>query len=180
MDDGRAAGDKWAKIDALVRRPTDLTAQPTPPELPLSTVETRIEVIKNQRLGVFSRLKAGSIAKQAALEEIRALSAAHLEATKHALSRALEVDKQRVDLVAQKYIYQITEEHLKDMREMGLQNYDTRLKTLLKLNEETSKLLQQASGQDVPEFMRQQTIERIVKRYQEFSDTIMGSDPTIK
>jgi hypothetical protein len=166
----------WTKIDSLVRRNTQEVAQPLPADLPLSGIEKRLEDIRVQRLGVIGRFKAGLIEKRAALGEIEALSTAHLEATKHALKRAVEVDHQRVDLIAQRYIYQITEEHLGDMREMGMHNYQARFDTLLKLNAETAKLLQQAEGQDVPVTIRQRTIEAIMKKYDEFSKKLTAED----
>jgi hypothetical protein len=168
----------WSNIDALVpaRNTAELAHQPATADVPLAGIETRIAKIHERRLGVISRFKAGQIEKRAAIAEIGELTNAHLEATKHALGRALEVHKQRVDLIAQKYIYQITEEHLRDMRDMGLHNLESRGQTLLKLNIETAKLLKQAETQDVPEFMRKKTLDAIFKKYEEFLSKITAED----
>jgi hypothetical protein len=169
----------WSNIDALVPRRTSEIAQQPTADGPLASIETRIDTIHEQRLGVISRFKAGQIERKSALAEIGALTTAHLEATRHALNRALEVQKQRVDLIAQKYIYQITEEHLRDMRDMGLHNFEARLQTLLRLNSEAASLFKQAEAQDVPEFIRKNTLDAIFKKYQEFSNKITAEETNL-
>ena len=175
-DEVKPPGHDWSNIEGLVRRNSSDVAQQLPPDLPLSGVDDRIEAIRTQRVGILGRFKSGSIDRNAALAEIQALSNAHLEATKHALKRALEVDRQRVDLIAQKYVYQITEEHLRDMRDMGLRNFEARMQTLLKLNSETSDLLRQAEAQDVPGFIRQKTLDAIISKYEEFLKAITADE----
>ena len=172
----KPGGHDWRSVDALVHKKDKDAVQPIPLDLPLSGMEQRLEVIKNQRLSILGKLKAGKIERRAALGEIQALTEAHLEATKHALKRALDVDKQRVDLIAQKYIYQITEEHLRDMREMGMHNFTARMETLMNLNSETTRLFKQAEDQDVPAVIREKTIEAIMKKYEEFYRKLTAED----
>jgi len=174
-DEPKVPGHDWSKVDALARRNQNEIVQ-KPQDLPLTGVEDRIEVLKRQRVGILGKFKAGSIDRNTALAEIQALSDAHLEATKYKLKRALEVDRQRVDLVAQKYIYEITEEHLRDMREMGIHNFEARMQTLLRLNAETAALLKQAEAQDVPTFIQQKTFDAIIAKYEEFLKTITADE----
>jgi hypothetical protein len=169
-------GHDWNNVEALVRRSSNEVAQHPPADLPLAGVEQRIEVIKTERVGILGKFKSGSISRKAALTEMQVLSDAHLEATRHALKRALEVDQQRIDLIAQKYIYQITEEHLRDMQEMGLRNFESRMKTLLRLNTEAAALLKQAEAQDVPSFIKQKAIDAIVSKFDEFYRNITADE----
>jgi hypothetical protein len=170
----------WTNVDSLVRRNTQEVTQSLPPDLPLSGIESRLDVIRAERLGIIGKFKAGQIEKRAALNEIEALTGAQLEATTHALKRAVEVDRERVNLIAQRYIYQITEEYLGDMRAMGIHNYQARFETLLKLNDETAKLLKQAEAQDVPVAIRQRTVEAIMKKYEEFSKKLTAEEVNLR
>ena len=101
---------------------------------------------------------------------------AQLEVGKHRLKPAVDVEKQRVDLVANKYLYRITEEYLRDMRDLGLGNYDARMNTLFTLNEETTKLLEKAEAQDVPQSIKDMTIDAIVKKHKEFYTRIIAEE----
>jgi hypothetical protein len=178
-EDPKVPGHDWSTVESLVRRNTTDVVQQLPEDLPLTGVEQRIEIIRTQRVGIIGKFKSGSIGRKAALEEIQALSNAHLEATKHALKRALEVDRRRVDLIAQKYVYQITEEHLRDMREMGLRNFEARMQTLLRLNVETAELLKQAEAQDVPSIIRQKAVDAIMSKFEEFYKTITADEQNL-
>jgi hypothetical protein len=101
---------------------------------------------------------------------------AQFEAAQHALRRAVDVERERIDTVANKYIFHITEEYLRNMRELGLQNFESRMQTQLQLNETTSRLLEQAQAQNVPSTIRDATIENILKKHREFSDKLMQEE----
>lgn len=167
--------NKWEKVDAIARK-QEQALSPGVSEPPLAPINDQIETIRNQELDIIGRIKRNTINRKAALEKLRSLHDAQLEAAKHALRRAVDVDKERVDVVANKYIFQLNEQFLKDMQELGLQNFDARMKALLKLNETMAKLLKQAEGQDVPPSVRDATIENILKKYREFADRLMQEE----
>lgn len=170
------ADDKWSKVDALVQKKEQAVATTGLSEKPLAPINQQIEAIRSQELDVIGRFKRNAITRKAALESLRAMHDAQLEAAKHALKRAVDVEKQRIDTVADKYIFQITAEYLRNMRELGLHNYESRMETLLQLNVTSARLLEKVQGQDIPDSMRDATIDNILTKHKEFSDRLMEEE----
>ena len=171
-----SSNNKWDNFETITRRKEaglDSTAEPSNP---LAPINDRIEEIRNQELDVIGRFKRKGIDRRAALESLRDLHDAQLEAAKHALKRAVDVEKKRVDTVANKYIFKINEEYLRDLRDLGLQNFTSRMDTLLELNATMAGLLEKAQSQDVPPSVRDSTLESIYKKYKEFSDRLMEEE----
>lgn len=135
--------------------------------------------MRGEKLDLIGRFKANRIERKAALETIKSMHESQLEATRHALKRAVDVQKERVDLIAKKYIFEITEEYLRDMQVMGIHNYQARMQTLFSLNEETGKLLKQAEAQDIPARLREKTLEAILKKYNEFYDRLVTEEKAL-
>src|SRR5437016_5584136 len=98
-------GDSWAEIDSLVGRREQTLLASGLPETPLARIEYARETYRRERLDFLGRYQAGKIERKAAVEGIRAIQEAQLEATKHALARAVDVDRSRVDTIAKKYIF---------------------------------------------------------------------------
>lgn len=167
---------KWSKVDALVQRKDQAVATTGLSDKPLAPINDQIESIRSQEIDLIGRFKRNAITRKAALESLRAMHDAQLEAAKHALKRAVDVEKQRIDTVADKYIFQIQAEYLRNMRELGLQNYDSRMETLLQLNDTSARLLEKVQAQDIPESMRDATIENILRKHKEFSDRLMEEE----
>jgi hypothetical protein len=168
---------KWDNFEALARRQqTALGTSNGDADKPLAPINEQIEAIRNQELDLIGRFKRNAIDRRAALESLRSMHEAQLEAAKHALKRAVDVEKERVDAVANRYIFQITEEYLRNMRELGLQNFESRMETLLQLNTTMVKLLEKAQVQDVPPSVRDATMGNIQKKYKEFSDRLMEEE----
>ena len=168
---------KWAKVDALVQRnPGSLTAPKEQPLTPLAPIQAQIDRIHEEKIGLIGQFKKNKIDRQAALIKLKAMHDAQIEAATHALRRAVDVEKGRVDTVANKFLYQITEEYLNDMREMGLKNFESRMQTLLQLNTKLGELLGHAQSQDLPQSVKDATIQNILKKYQEFADRIMAEE----
>lgn len=168
--------DSWEKIDSIMRKGEQSVASSDLPERPLASLEEATTRFTRERLDFIGRFKAGAIDRRAALQQIRAVHEAQLEAVEHALKRAVDVERERVDIIAKKYIFEITEEYLRDMQSMGIHNYKARMETLLKLNEQAAQLLRQAEAQDVPPRMREKTIESICKKYDEFVDRLTADE----
>jgi hypothetical protein len=169
--------DKWEKADALLKKQeTGAVVKVGGAETPLAPINEKIESIRKQELDIIGRFKRNAIDRNAALEAMRSMHDAHLEATKHTLKRAIEVEKARVDTVADKYIFHITAEYLNNMAELGVKNIESRTQTLLKFNETIARLLEQAQAQDVPNAIRDMTIENILKQHREFVDKVMREE----
>ena len=171
--------DKWEGYEALAKRQQTGLAE-TKAHNPLEPINQQIEDIRSQELDLIGQFKRNKIERKAAIEKLRALHDASLEAAKHALTRAVDVEKERVDTVANKYIFAITQEYLRNMRDLGLQNFDSRMETLLQLNERMARLLEKAQTQDVPPSIREATLENITKKYREFADRLMQEEITLR
>ena len=170
--------EKWDNVEKLIRVPQ----QPvTPPqalshEQPLTVIEEQIDKARMQELDLIGRFKRSTITRRAALEGLAAMHQAQLERTKHALHRLLDVEKARIDTVANKYLFHINEEYLKYMNDLGIQNYESRFRTLLELNKTMARLLEQAQGQDVPPSVKETTIQSIVTKYHDFAKRIVEEE----
>jgi hypothetical protein len=170
---------KLKEIDALIRRGNDsIVPASTARESALAGLEERSENLKSQQLDIIGRFQAKKIERKSAIEQLRAIHQTRLDAAKFALSKALEVEKGRIDLVANKYLYQITQEYLQDMAVMGLSNEGARTKTLFALNDQTTKALMEANAAQWPETLRTKTINSIMKRYEDFSNSLMDGERT--
>jgi prophage DNA circulation protein len=124
---------KWDHVEAITRRQETALGTTQDADKPLAPINQQIENIRNQQLDLIGRFKRNAIDRKAALESLRSMHDAQLEAAKHALRRAVDIEKERVDAVANRYIFQITEEYLRNLRDLGLQNYESRMETLLQL-----------------------------------------------
>jgi hypothetical protein len=167
---------KWDHVEAITRRQETALGTTQDADKPLAPINQQIENIRNQQLDLIGRFKRNAIDRKAALESLRSMHDAQLEAAKHALRRAVDIEKERVDAVANRYIFQITEEYLRNLRDLGLQNYESRMETLLQLNVVMARLLEKAQAQDVPPSVRDATIESIQKKHKEFSDRLMEEE----
>ena len=171
----------WKYVDKLTRKEyKSTTLDMVKGARPLEGLELVADKARKDKLSLVTRLKAGAIERKAVLEKMQVIYDAQLEATKHALRRAVDVEKERVDLIANKYIFEITEEYLRDMRDLGIHNYEARMQTLLALNVEVAKLLRQAQGQDVPEKIKETTISAIIAKYEEFSAQLVQEGTKLK
>jgi hypothetical protein len=168
---------KLKELDALIRRGSDsIVPSSTSQQSALAGLEERSENLKTQQLDLIGRFQANKIERKSAVEQLRAIHQTRLEAAKFALGKALEVEKGRIDLVANKYLYQITQEYLQDMAVMGLSNEESRSKTLFALNNQTTKALLEAQAAQWPETLKNKTINSIMKRYEDFSNNLMDGE----
>jgi hypothetical protein len=167
----------WQKFDSLMRQNKAISPSvPVGTKQALESIPERADEIRKNRLDIIGKIKANTIERRAGLEAIHAMYKAQIEAGTHALQRAVEVEKQRVDLVANKYIYQITQEYLRDMNDLGMHNYTARVETLFRLSAETTRLLEQAESQAVPQSLKDQTIAAIIKKHTEFYERIVADE----
>ncbi len=138
-----------------------------------STVPTIIRAddtameLRSAAKSMIAQWKEKKVTQNAALTILKEKMGAHIEATKYALTKQLELHNKKIDLLADKYIYQMTEEYLKDLNEMGISNLKSRGITVQVLNEETAKLLKQIESQDVPDFMKKKTLEMMMDKWME-------------
>jgi len=171
------ADSKWDRADSMLQKQNRSVLAPVAPAVtPLAPIESQIEDIRKQKMGLIASFKKNKIERSVALEKLQVLYGAQMESVKHALRRAIDVDKGRIDVIADKYIYQLTQEYLNDMRDLGLKNYESRMTTCMQLNDMAARLIEKAEGQDVPPAMKETTVQNILKKYQEFTDRIMEEE----
>jgi hypothetical protein len=180
-DSDKPVKQDWNKVDTIIRRQeAAISPSGLANKQPLAAIEEYTANARKEKLDFIGKFKLGGIERKAALEKIQSMYDAQLEATKHCLKRALEVEKERVDLIAKKYIYEITEEYLRDMRDFGIQNYEARIETVFKLNEETARLLKDAQNQDIPERLREKTLDAILAKHDEFFKKLTTEEIALK
>jgi hypothetical protein len=94
-----ADDSKLKEIDALIRRGTEsIVPTPAAQESALSGLEERAERLKVQQLDLIGKFQANKIERKSAVEQLRAIHQTRLDAAKFALTKALEVEKGRIDL----------------------------------------------------------------------------------
>src|SRR5260370_12613292 len=94
------AKDSWSAINAVVRKADSSVARTSPQDKPLAGLDEHANQLKAERLDLWGRVKARSIDRKTALEKISVIYETQLEAMKHALNSPLEVENQKVDLIA--------------------------------------------------------------------------------
>jgi hypothetical protein len=171
------ADTKWEKTDALIQGQTKTELKPvSTPAMPLAPIESQIQVIREKKLGIIGSFKRNGIERRAALTQLQALHDAQMKSTEHALTAALAVDKRRIDVIADKFIFHLDEEYLNDLRDLGIKNFESRMSALLQLNSTAARLMEAAEAQDVPTAMKESTLKGIFKKHQEFFERIMAEE----
>ena len=89
--------NKWSKVDAIVQKKELAVATMGFSNKPLAPINDQIEAIRSQEIDLIGRFKRNAITRKAALESLRAMHDAQLDAAKHALKRAVDVEKQRIE-----------------------------------------------------------------------------------
>jgi hypothetical protein len=165
---------RWENANTALQRAQSAPLTPIETQSPtLAPIDAQIAQIRSQKLGVIASFKANKIERTVALTKLKALTDAQLEASTHALRAAVGIEKERINVVANKYIYQLNEEYLTDLGELGLKNLETRMNTLLKLNQVVAGLIAAAEAQNVPASIIDETVQAIASKRKEFFDRIL-------
>jgi len=101
--------------------------------------------------GIMMQWKENKLGRKAALKALEAHYNGQLDALTHSLSKAVQVQKARADVVAAEYLRELDARHIAMMAELGLRNKDTRERTLITLTDQTAARLAEVQSKDWPE-----------------------------
>jgi hypothetical protein len=86
---------KWDNYEALTRKQETGLATETAANA-LTPISEQIEEIRRQEMDLIGSYQRRKIERKAAIEKLRLMHDASLEAAKHALTRAVDVERERV------------------------------------------------------------------------------------
>lgn len=101
--------------------------------------------------GIVMQWKENKLGRKAALKALEAQYNGQLDALTHSISKAVQVQKARADVVASEYLRELDARHIAMMAELGLRNKDTRERTLITLTDQTAARLAEVQSKDWPE-----------------------------
>lgn len=145
------------QLPVVTRPPTPLEAQHSnaPSALAVDTLST------NEPQGILGRWKKNTISRRATLQALQAHYDAELDKFEHRLKQQVRVEKDRVDTFAKEYLAKLDLEHLKVIRELDVENADTRGEVMHTLNDKITARLREAKSADWPPELIDETINNL-------------------
>ncbi len=144
------------------RRPAASNAPTTTTgKLMQSPPTTDIKVQEETPEGVMVKYKQKRLSRKASVAALKLRYDSELDALKHQLTRACQVEKARADVMADEYLKELDSQHLQVLGELGLKNKETREKALLKLTDSTVERLKEVQEKDWPPTLVEETITEI-------------------
>jgi len=126
--------------------------------------------------GTLERMQTGRITRKARVAASREEAVARLEAFIRELKAADEVHASTVDLRVEEALERIQSQHVQNLTEIGIANVEARAQALRDLSVRIARQLKEAFEDDVPEFMRDRTVEAIKKEYFRLLDRISSEE----
>lgn len=123
--------------------------------------------------GVLQRLKEGKIVRQAALQELEVITTARLNVLTHQLQEAAKVKKTEATVTADRFLKELDLQFQEVVQALGIRNEAIRRETMKKLNDETARDLEEIINKDWPDFMKNETIDAINRRWHQFLGNLM-------
>lgn len=112
--------------------------------------------------GILMRWRENKLGRKAALRALEAHYDSQLDALTHSLTKAVQVQKARADVIAGEYLRELDARQLEMLAELGLRNKDTRERALLELTEMTAAKLREVQDKDWPAELIRDTIGELL------------------
>lgn len=112
--------------------------------------------------GILMRWRENKLGRKAALRALEAHYDSQLDALTHSLTKAVQVQKARADVIAGEYLRELDARQLEMLAELGLRNKDTRERALLELTEMTAAKLREVQDKDWPAELVRDTIGELL------------------
>jgi hypothetical protein len=125
--------------------------------------DTRVMQLRAEADGLLMRLRAGHIRREHALETLRELVRAENEVIKHHFASVVLIEKTKIDVKLERYLKQLEAEHIGLLQEFEVENMDSRMQTLFKLNEKFVALARQAQSYEWPQELIQDSLEQLTE-----------------
>ena len=105
----------------------------------------------NTAKGLLLKLRENKLGRKAKLKAVEAHYGAQLDLLTHNLSRELQVKKKQTDFMAERYLREIDAMQVELMAELGIQNIETRMRTIEKLTDRVVEQCRKFQEKDWPE-----------------------------
>jgi hypothetical protein len=164
--------DKWADVEKhLAKKEQHL---PQPASNPITP-----QVIHGtgaQPQGIVERFKSNKIERNKRIEILTETTKGQLQVWKHYVEGQVVVSKQRIDTHVEAQLMEIGRQHLMNLQEIGISNFDDRFRALQELTRRSASQIEQVNSMDVPPTMKQKLIEAVVKGYEQLFDKIQSEE----
>ena len=108
--------------------------------------------------GIIMKWKEKKLSRKATLKALEAHYSSQLDALTYSLTKAVQVQKARADVIAEEYLKELDARQLEMLAELGLRNKDTRERALLKLTDTTAARVKEVQEKDWPEQLVKDTL----------------------
>jgi len=135
--------------------PSKMSDAPPPPTLgsPASS----------EGLGIMAKWKEKTLSRKATLKALEVHYDSQLDALTYSLTKAVQVQKSRADVIADEYLKELDSRQLEMLAELGLRNKETRERALLELTAGTAAKVKEVMEMDLPPQLVQDTIQELFK-----------------
>lgn len=112
--------------------------------------------------GIMMQWKENKLARKATLRALEAHYDSQLDALTHSLTKAVQVQKARADVLAEEYLKELDSRQLEMLTELGLRNKETRERALVHLTDMTVAKIKEVQGKDWPSDLIRETISHLL------------------
>ncbi|HEV7473685.1 MAG TPA: hypothetical protein VGN90_06540 [Pyrinomonadaceae bacterium] len=113
--------------------------------------------------GIMTKWKENKLGRKATLQALEVHYNSQLDALTHSLTKAVQVQKARADVIAEEYLKELDARQLEMLAELGLRNKDTRERALLKLTDTTAARVKEVQEKDWPQQLIADTMQELFK-----------------
>jgi hypothetical protein len=157
---------KWEIVENLAANPE----VPTQKEITKSLTIDK-EMVRSPE-GIIAKFKERLIERKACIKLLQTWYDAQLEVGKYQLEKAVQLKKKETDIEVEKIFSDLNSKHLNHLREIGISNFEQKLAAVDKLNSMMTESLTKFQNADWPEFMKNETIKKIIDSYRAFFNKI--------
>jgi hypothetical protein len=124
--------------------------------------------------GILAKFQKQILSRKASIEALKARYDSELEFLTHKLSKACQVEKAKIDVMAEQFLQELDAQNLQVLSELGLRNKETRERALLALTESTVAKLKEVQEKDWPPTLIDSVVGELLALRKRVVDEIMA------
>ncbi len=170
---------KWDEVDRIIRDRgnsdnSQASNQVIMPEIlpPVAAETTMPTPITPEPGNIIDRYRARQIDRKVARAHWEQYYNARLELVGHELKEAVRAKSAEMTAKVERVLMQLNDSHLQFLAELGLKNVGQRQSILIKLQEQTSRQIQDVMERDWPQQLKDQTIDQLLGMSKAFADRL--------
>ena len=148
----------------------------TPERVPNTVMEHVVEGGLTAPQGIIEKIKIGKLEREKRIQILTEKTKGQLEVWKHHVESQVVVAKQRIDLHVEGQLMEIGRQHLLNLQEIGMSNFDDRFRALQDLTTRSAEQMQRVNSMDVPLSMKQKLIDAVAKGYEQLFEKIQSEE----